>query len=89
MKQKYNAGDIVKVADFKNCVFGVHPSMRRYIGQEVRIIDVIWRGSYGAHQYVIAEDGREWWWDQQCFESLNCEELPEFEAASSLDLLLF
>lgn len=58
--QKYNVGDTVVVAKFKNCVFGVDPNMRKYIGQHVHITRAEWSNTYNAWHYSISEDRGNW-----------------------------
>lgn len=87
--QKYNVGDTVVVAKFKNCVFGVDPNMRKYIGQHVHITRAEWSNTYNAWHYSISEDRGNWWWSDECFDYVLCYDLPDFDVSGELSDLLF
>lgn len=86
MKSIYKIGDVVKVAKFDDCIYGVNPDMYKLIGSYVHITEVQWRGDYAAFKYEIVEDNGRFWWSDQCFEREVCADLPEFSAAGSIEL---
>ena len=88
MGSKYHIGDVLKIADFKNCVFGVDEPMIKMKGRQVTIAKVGYDNYMRSHYYKIEEDSGEYWWDDTCFEPLEqILDLPEFDAAKSLDML--
>lgn len=89
MDSKYHVGDVLKIADFKNCVFGVDEPMIRMKGMRVTVAMVGYDTFLKSHYYKIIEDSGEYWWDYSCFEPIETvADLPEFEAASSIAVLL-
>lgn len=87
-ESKFKVGEIVSVRDFDSCVFGIHPSMRKFTGRMVTISYVRWHNGYRTYRYEIVEDGGAWWWSDECFEHIPVLDLPDFTAESSLDILL-
>lgn len=89
MDSKYHVGDVLKIADFKNCVFGVDEPMIRMKGMQVTIARVGYDEWMKAHFYTINEDSGEYWWDDSCLEPVETvADLPEFNAVASIDALL-
>lgn len=89
MGSKYHVGDVLKIADFRDCVFGVDEPMIRMKGMLVTIAEVGYDTFLESHYYKIIEDSGEYWWEYSCFEPIETvADLPEFEAASSIDSLL-
>lgn len=86
MEPNFKIGDVVKVHDFVDCIYGVSQDMRAYIGKYVHIVNVSWQSRYGAFKYEIEEDCGHYWWSDQCFEYEVCANLPEFSAAGSIEL---
>lgn len=87
MESLYKVGDVVRVKPFKNCIFGISPDMRRYIGEDVVITRVRYEQGYEAFRYTIREDFEKWWWSDECFEPIMLPELPEFEGCFDLNIL--
>ena len=86
---KYHVGDVLKIAAFKNCVFGIDGPMLKMKGRQVTIAKVGYDNYIMSHYYKIEEDSGEYWWDDTCFEPLEqILDLPEFDVAKSLDMLL-
>lgn len=89
MNSKYHVGDVLKIADFKDCVFGVDEQMIRMKGMQVTVEKVGYDNTIGAHYYKIKEDSGEFWWCNSCLEPIEVvADLPEFEAVLSIDSLL-
>lgn len=89
MDSKYHVGDVLKIADFKDCVFGVDEPMRRMKGMQVTVERVGYDKVINAHYYKIKEDSGEYWWCDSCLEPIEVvADLPEFEAVLSIDSLL-
>ena len=86
MNPSFKIGDVVKVSEFVDCIYGVNQNMRTYIGKYVHIVNVSWQSSHGAFKYEIEEDFGRYWWSDECFEYEDCLDLPEFCAAGSADL---
>ena len=87
MESLYKVGDVVRVRLFKNCIFGIHPDMKRYIEEDVIIKSVRYERGYKAFRYTIREDLEKWWWSEECFEPIMLPELPEFEACEDIGIL--
>lgn len=80
MDSKYNVGDVLKIADFNYCIFGVDEPMVKMKGCRVTVAYVGYDNWMNAHYYKIEEDSGEYWWDDSCFEPDEVvADLPEFE----------
>lgn len=89
MGSKYYVGDVLRIADFKNCIFGVDEPMVKMKGRRVTVTHVGYDSWAKSHYYKIEEDGGEYWWDDTCLEPFeHILDLPEFDVEKSLDMLL-
>ena len=86
MESMFKIGDVVKIVGVDDCIYGVDPAMRKYVGKYVCIVDVRWQQSSEAFRYEIEEDCGEWWWSDDCFEQESYTDLPEFCIAGLDDL---
>ena len=82
MDSRYHVGDMVRIGNVRNCVFGWNEDMEGYSGEVCTIKRVEWSKYKDAYEYEIDLDNRYWMWDDSCFES-EIPDLPEFAADAS------
>lgn len=83
-----NVGGKARVVGCEDCRVGYSTDMKRHIGEIVVITKAEYSSFHKCYFYKIDRDCGHWWWDDTCLEPLEqILDLPEFDAAKSLDML--
>ncbi len=85
---KFAEGDKVIFKGSESSYYGYNSRADMFIGGLVTIVDTYNEG--GPNAYLFGEFNERFWFAEDCFDfpPPNLPDLPEFEAASSLDVLL-
>lgn len=67
---RFSVGETVLVTQARNCRFGYHPVMDRYVNYEAWIIKMVWSEHHNCYEYTLDVDPR-FVWDFDCLEKIE------------------